>query len=159
MEFYESIQHAGDEISAGHAIGRPRALNRVPGGNVRYVAVLPKLSRPPLVTTARGQKDAQEALQVGAHFAAIDDRVNHAVSQEKFGRMRALRQLGANDLLRHARAGKADQGARLGDHDIAQIGKRGEDTAGGRVREDRDEKAAVFPQALHGGGCFRHLQE
>ena len=57
------------------------------------------------------------------HFVAVDDQINCPFLKEKFSTLETLRQGLAHGLLNHARAGKADQRTRLGDHHVTEKGK------------------------------------
>jgi hypothetical protein len=59
-------------------------------------------------------------------------------SDQIFRALETRRQFLADGLLDDARAGEADQGARLGQMDVAQHGVGGGDAAGRRVGEDHD---------------------
>ena len=64
--------------------------------------------------------------------------VHHAVLAQVLRALEAVRQLLADGLLDHARAGKADQRAGLGEVHVAQHRVGGGDAAGGRVRQHHD---------------------
>ena len=70
----------------------------------------------------RGQ-NGETPHQIIPLLPAIDDRVDHAVSQEKFRRVGPFGQFSTDDLLRHAGTREANQGARFGQDDIAQVGE------------------------------------
>ena len=53
-------------------------------------------------------------------FLRSHDHVDHAVLEQELGRLEAVRQVAADGLLDHPRPGEADQGARLGDVDVAE---------------------------------------
>ena len=63
--------------------------------------------------------------------------------------LKSLRQLLADGLLDHARAGEADQRARLGDVHVAQHRVGGGDAAGGRIGQHHDVGPA-WPRAASG---------
>src|SRR5699024_3508010 len=65
-----------------------------------------------------------------------DDGVHKAVLQQVLCRLEAFGQFFADGLLDDPGPRKADQRARLGQHDVAQAGKAGGDAAGGGVGED-----------------------
>ena len=77
-----------------------------------------------------------------------DDPVDEAVAEQELGALEALRQLLRDRPGRDARAGEADERLRLGDVDVADGRERGEDAAGGRVGQDRDERHAGVAQPL-----------
>ena len=81
----------------------------------------------------------RSALRDGAlHLAAIDDEVEHAVLEQELAALKAFGQLLANRLLDDARAGEADERARLGDVQIAEHREARRDAAGRRIGQDRD---------------------
>src|SRR5262245_816384 len=62
-------------------------------------------SRSLLRASEVGQKEAERLLQLGTR----NDRVDHAVLQQKFRALKALWQAGSERALDHARARKTDQ--------------------------------------------------
>ena len=74
-----------------------------------------------------------DARELVAHLAAVDDHVDRAVLEQELGALEALRQRLAHGLLDHARAGEADQRLGLGDHDVADDGEARRHAAHGRV--------------------------
>src|SRR5690606_33501122 len=64
-------------------------------------------------------QDADERPDRGTQVVAVDDHIHHAVLVEVFGALEALGQLLADGLLDDAGAGEADEGAGLGDVDVA----------------------------------------
>ena len=89
----------------------------------------------------------------------MHDHVHHAVLGEIFGALEAFRQFLADGLLDHARAGKADQRAGLGDMHVAEHGIGGGDAAGGRIGEHDDVGLLGLAQHLHGDGGARQLHQ
>ena len=69
------------------------------------------------------------------------------------------RQLLADGLLDHARAGKADQRARLRDMHVAEHGVGGGHAAGGRIGQHDDVGLAGFAQHLHRDRGARQLHQ
>ena len=68
------------------------------------------------MTRMRGAVRYREAArEIVPLLAAIDDRVDHAVSVEKLGRVGTFGQFLTDDLLRHARTSESDQGAGFGE--------------------------------------------
>jgi hypothetical protein len=59
-------------------------------------------------------------------LAPVDDHVDGALFEQELGALETLRQFLAHRLLDDARAGKADQRTRLGDHDVADEGEAAE---------------------------------
>jgi hypothetical protein len=78
---------------------------------------------------------------------------------QELGALEALGQLHAHGVLDHARAGKADQGLGLGDHDVAHEGKAGRHAAHGRVGQHADVGQALLGQAGQGGIGLGHLHQ
>ena len=97
--------------------------------------------------------------QGGAQRVPWNDGIQEAVLQQIFGALEALGELFADGLLNHPRAGEADQGAGLGQHDVPQAGKAGGDAAGGGVGEHRDVEAALLGEPLQGGRGLGHLHQ
>ena len=54
-----------------------------------------------------------------AQLVAMHHHVDHAVLEQIFGALEAVRELLADGLLDYPRSGKADQRSRLGDMDVA----------------------------------------
>jgi len=78
---------------------------------------------------------------------------------EIFGALEALGQLLAEyGLLDHARTGKADECAGLGDMDVTEHGIGRGDPAGGRIGEHDDVGLPRLAQQLHGDRGARQLQ-
>ena len=73
--------------------------------------------------------------------------------------LEALRQGLADGLLDDPGTGKADQGAGLGQDDVAQGGETGGDAAGGGVRENGDVQQSLFREPGQSRAGFRHLRE
>ena len=90
-----------------------------------------------------------------AHLVAVHHHVDHAMFQQIFGALEAFRQFFADGLLDHALAGKADQGAGLGNMDVAQHGIGGGDAAGGRMGQHDDIGQFAGAQFLHRDGGAR----
>ncbi len=90
---------------------------------------------------------------------AMHHHVHHAVRFQIFGALEAGRQLLADGLLDHARTGKTDQRAGLGDMHVAEhrIGRR--DAAGRRIGEHHNVRLAGFAQHLHRDRGARQLHE
>src|SRR5258708_6867948 len=83
-------------------------------------------------------KKLERLRDVGFHVAALDDRVEESMLQQKFAALEALRQLLADGLLDDARAREADECAGLGDVQVAQHGETCGDSAGGRIGQHAD---------------------
>src|SRR3954470_2026522 len=94
---------------------------------------------------ARRQIIEQQS-EAAAQLLAVDDHVDHAVLEQIFGALEAFRQLLADRVLDHPLAGEADQGAGLGDMDVAEHRIGSGDSAGGRIGEDDDIREARFLQ-------------
>ncbi len=90
---------------------------------------------------------------------AMHDHVDHAVGEQIFGALEAIRQLLADGLLDHARAGKADQRTGLGEMNVAQHRVRRSDAAGGRVGQHHEIGQPFLAQALHRDRRARHLHQ
>ena len=67
--------------------------------------------------------------------------------QQELAALETFGKLLADGLLDHARAGEADQRARLADVQVAQHGEAGGDAARGRVGQHADIRDARFIQA------------
>ncbi len=119
--------------------------------------------RQPLVEGHCTARDAlQQSHQRGefvAQLAAVDDHVDGAFVQQELGPLKPVRQGLADCLLDHARPGKTDQGARFGDHHIADKGKTGGHTTHGRVGQQRDEGQLFLRQQSDGGRGLGHLHQ
>ena len=89
----------------------------------------------------------------------LHDHVDHAVLEQIFGALESVGQALADGLLDHARAGEADQRARLGDLHIAQHGIGGRHAARGRIGQHHDIGQARFVQHVHADGGARHLHQ
>ena len=89
----------------------------------------------------------------------MHDHVDHAMIEQIFGFLEAVRQFFADRLLDDARAGKADQRAGFGDVHVAKhrIGRG--DAAGRRIGQHDDVGLARVAQALHRNGGARQLHQ
>ena len=105
-----------------------------------------------------GEEPAQSG-DGGAQLVAMHDHVDHAVIAQIFGLLKAVRQLLADGLLDDARTGEADQGAGLGDVDVAEHRIGCGDAAGRRIGQHDDIGLARLAQALHRDGGARHLHQ
>ena len=105
-----------------------------------------------------GQQAAQPR-QRRAHLVAMHHHVDHAVVAQIFGALETLGQFLADGLLDHARAGKADQRAGLGDLHVAEHGVGGGDAAGGRIGQHHDVGLSRLAQHLHADRRARHLHQ
>jgi len=83
----------------------------------------------------------------------------HAVLDKEFAALETRRQLLADRLLDHTGSGETDQGAGLGDVQIAKHGKAGCDAAGRRVREDADVGKFGVVEFTQSGRDLRHLHQ
>src|SRR5215208_6277788 len=99
---------------------------------------MPKVSRAKSLSSSDsnlfGRRDprsheSQCARQRGLYFAAVDDQVEHAVIEQKFTALESLRQRLPDRLFDHARTGKADQGLRFRDVQVAEHREAGGDAA------------------------------
>src|SRR5436189_172117 len=79
---------------------------------------------------------------------ASDDAVDEPVREQELGSLEPVGQLLRDRAGRDPRASETDEGVGLGHVDIADGGKRCEDPARSRVREDADERHAGLAQAL-----------
>ena len=96
-----------------------------------------------------------------AQLVAVHDGVDHAVLEQVFRALEARRQLLADGVLDHARAGEADEGVGLGDMDVAQHGERGRHAAGRRIGQHDDVGQARLLDLAHrdGGAGELHQRE
>ncbi len=85
--------------------------------------------------------------------------VDHAMVFQIFGALKSFRQFLANRLFDHARAGKADQRAGLGNLHVAEHGIGGGDAAGGRIGQHHDIGQFRLAQHLHADRGSRHLHQ
>ena len=74
-------------------------------------------------------------------------------------RWKPARQLLADRVLDHARAGEADDGVGLGDMDVAQHGERGRDAAGRRIGQHDDVGQARLLHLAHRDGGAGELHQ
>jgi len=84
----------------------------------------------------------------------MDYGVEEAFFQQEFGALEAFGKLLADGLLNHAGAGKADQGAGLGNVEVAEHGKAGGDAASGGIGEHGDVGNPGVAQLRQRGGDF-----
>ena len=92
-------------------------------------------------------------------LVAMHDHVDHAVLFQILGALKAVRQFLADRLLDHARAGKTDQRAGLGDMDVAEHRVGRGDAAGGRIGQHDDVGLLRLAQHLHRDRGARHLHQ
>jgi len=86
------------------------------------------------------QRRCDRSLELGpAH-----DQIEHAVLEQEFAALESLGQLLANRLLDDAWTGEADEGARLGDVEIAEHGEGSRHATGRGIRQDRDVRQACL---------------
>jgi len=90
---------------------------------------------------------------------ALDDHIDHAVFEKKFGPLELIRQLLLDGLFDHARSGKPDQRLRLGNDDISQHRHAGGDAAERGIGEDRDERQFGLAQLRNRGRGLGHLHQ
>src|ERR671921_213567 len=95
-----------------------------------------------LKTRPRRGQNCETRGEILPLLAAVDDRVDHTVSVEKLGRVRAFGQFLTDDLLGHARTREANQRPGFGEDDIAQIGERRENSASSRVGQEGNIRAS-----------------
>ena len=102
----------------------------------------------PGAASARTGSSRSRRDELVAQLGPADDPVDEAVLEQELGALEARRQLLGDRAGRDARAGEADERVRLGDVDVAEGRERGEDAAGRRVGQDRQERHAAALQAL-----------
>ena len=113
-----------------------------------------------LTRAQQAESDAQHAaMSRRVLLGARHHHIDHAVLQQIFGALEPLGQLLADGLLDHARAGEADDGAGLGDGDVAQHGEGGADAAGGRIGQQHDVGQARLLHLIDGDDGARHLHQ
>ena len=105
------------------------------------------------------QQHAQQRCDPLAHVAPVDDHVERAVIEQELAALEALGQRLAHRLLDHARAGEADERARLGEIEVAEHREARRHAAGGRIGHDRDERQMRLREARERRGGLRHLQQ
>ena len=119
-------------------------------------AVRQRLSRLQRRSLLQQSQQLRDAL---AHVAAVDDHVQPAVLEQKLAALEALGQRLAHGLLNHARTGKADQRARLGDIQVAEHRQARRHAAHGRIGHHRDERQPGARQARQRGAGLGHLHQ
>ena len=112
--------------------------------------------------------EVERANQKCLQLATVYHGIQHSMLKQKFAALEALRQLLSDGLLNHARAGKSDERARLGNVQIAKHGEAGRDAAGGRVGEDAEirngfivhlgQTGRDFCQLHQAGDTFHHAR-
>jgi hypothetical protein len=102
-----------------------------------------------------GQDPSQGVLQLGAWHHHVD----HAVVQQVFGPLEALRQGFTDGGLDHPGAREADHGPGLGDGDVAQHGEGGGDATGGGVGQQHHVGQARVLDLVDGHGGPGHLHQ
>ena len=78
-------------------------------------------------------KHRKQSCEGGAHLAALHDRVEHPMREEKFRALKIRRKILTGGLFGHSAPGEADQRAGLGNVEIAQHRKGRGDAAGSRI--------------------------
>ena len=81
------------------------------------------------------------------HVFPVDDGVNHTVLDKKFAALEAVGEFLTDRLLNYTWPGKPDEGARLGNIEIAEHGETGSDAARRRVCENRYVRKAFLVEA------------
>ena len=92
-------------------------------------------------------------------LAAGHDLIHEAVLHLELAALEPGGQLFADGLFNDTGPGKADEGSRLGQHDVAEAGEAGGDAASGGVGEHADVQPALGRKALDGGGRLGHLHQ
>src|SRR5438105_715908 len=100
-----------------------------------------------------------EARDLVAQAAPVDDHVHGALLEEEFRALEAFGQRLTHRLLDDARPGEADERAGLGDHHVADEGEARRDPAHGGIGEHRDERLARGRELVERGGRFGHLHQ
>src|SRR6186713_2729370 len=100
--------------------------------------------------------EAQQLRDVVMQLAAIDNRVDHTVVQQKLRSLEILWQFLSNGLLDNARAGKTDERLRLSENHVAKHREACRDAAGGWVSQDRNKRQTRFIQRSQRRGDLRH---
>ena len=116
-------------------------------------------ARPQAAAAGSFSSRRSSARDAVAHVAAVDDHVDRAVLEQELAALEALRQRLAHGLLDHARAGEADQRARLGEVQVPEQREARRHAAGGRVGEHGDERQVRLRQARERGGGLGHLEQ
>ena len=86
-----------------------------------------------------GQQRDQRS-QLVAHLTPVHDHVDGAVFEQELGTLESIRQRFAHGLLNHARTGKTDQRAGLGDNHVTEESITGRNSAHGRVGQHRNKR-------------------
>ena len=94
-----------------------------------------------------------------AQVAAVDDQVDRAVLEQELAALEAFGQRLAHGLLDDARAGEADQRARLGDVEVAEHRQARGHAARGRVGQHGDERQARLRHPRQHRTRLAHLQQ
>src|ERR1700687_3056354 len=89
----------------------------------------------------------------------MDDSIEEAVLQNKFGTLKAFGEFLANGLFDDAGACETDESAGFGDIEIAEHCKTGGDAAGGGIGEDGDIGNFFVIEVGKSGGNFCELHE
>ena len=79
--------------------------------------------------------------------------------EQEFAALKTFRQFLPNRLLDDARPGKSDQRAWFRDIEIAEHGETGGNAAGGRIRQQGNERQLGVIESRQGGRDFRQLHQ
>ena len=114
-----------------------------------------RVRQPALLERVQLEQLAQHVLDVLARL----DQVEHPVVEQELGGLEALRELLADGLLDHLRAGESDVRVRLGEQDVAERRERGAHAAVGRVGQQADHENTLLVQPGERGARLRHLHQ
>src|SRR5690554_5206362 len=102
---------------------------------------------------------AERLRDASAELKPWDDRVEHAVFQQKLRSLKAFGEFLPDGLLDDARPRKSDERARLGEVHIAEESKTCGDAPRRRIAQIRDERNARFAEEADGAHALGHLHE
>src|SRR3990172_6989104 len=102
-------------------------------------------------------EEGEDSLQGLLQFLALDHKVHLAMILKKLGTLEAIGERLSDRLRDHPGAGKADEGARLSQDQVAEHRHTGRYPARGGIRQDREVEDALLSEEAERRGCLRHL--
>ena len=154
IDFGCSVSRYASQPARSH---RARCAGRV-ALSVRKIRAIPRCVHGNR-RRGRARQQREQARELVAQLAAVDDHVERALLEQELGALEALGQLLANRLLDDARTGEADQRARLGDDDVGNEREARRHAAHRRIGQHGHERQPRLRQLLQHGRGLRHLEQ
>ena len=89
-------------------------------------------------------KKLDEHIQMFAEILALNDRIEKSMLQQKFRALESRWKILTDCLLDHPGTGKTNQRIGLGQYNVSQHGKAGQNPCSRRIAEHTDEQSAIL---------------